>query len=29
MTHKILYAVNSKPIEDVVTRSQDAQTKGG
>lgn len=29
MTHKILYAVNSKPIEDVVTRSLDAQTNGG
>lgn len=29
MTHKILYAVNSKPIEDVVTRSLDAQTSGG
>ena len=29
MTHKILYAVNSKPVEDVVTRSLDAQTSGG
>ena len=29
MTHKILFAVNSKPIEDVVIRSLDAQTSGG
>lgn len=29
MTHKILFAVNAKSIEDVVTRSLAAQTNGG